>query len=85
MQEFYVLKQLVTDGVELTYGKMTLCDLSHYQMFRGNRKWQVYCTDRRIREGTDNKGDGFYQVYDDVNKAILKFLELKVKISNRIR
>ena len=85
MSEFNILKQLVSDGVELTYGKMTLCDLSHYQTFRGDKKWQIYCSDKRIKEGEDNKNEGFYKVYDDLSKAIMKFLELKMKISNRVR
>ena len=82
MNEFNVLKQLVSDGVELTYGKMTLCDLSKYQIFRSDRKWQLYCTDKKIKEGS---GEGFYEVYRDLDKALMKFLELKMKISNRIR
>jgi hypothetical protein len=87
MNEFQILKKLVIDGVELTYGKMTLCDLSHYQNFRGTRKWQLYCDDKRITY-IDRNGkakNGWYYVYQDVNEAILKFLELKQKISSRIR
>lgn len=83
MNEFNVLKQLVSDGVELTYGKLTLCDLSHYQIFRGDKKWQIFCSDKKIKE--DGKNEGFYQVYNDLNKALMKFLELKMKISNRVR
>jgi competence protein ComGF len=87
MTDFQVLKSLVVDGVELTYGKMTLCDLSHYQQFRGRRKWQLFCDDKRIRY-TDLKGKtkyGWYFVYQELDEALSKFLELKQKISNRVR
>jgi hypothetical protein len=76
MNEFQILKKLVAEGVELTFGKMSLCDLSHYQNFRGNRKWQVYCADRR---------EEFYFVYKDLTEAIVKFLELKKRIGTKVR
>lgn len=76
MQDFITLKKLVNDGVELTYGKMTLCDLSKYQLFRNKAKWQLYCSDNR---------ESHYHVYESLDEALIKFLELKKKISNKIR
>lgn len=76
MSEFQLLKKLVLDGMELTYGKLTLCDLSHYSKYRGDRKWQIYCNDKR---------NPCYLVFKDVAEAIYKFLELKIKISAKVR
>ena len=81
MNEFSVLKKLVADGVELQFGKLTLCDLSHYMRFRGHRRWQIYY------ESYDRRGEfkGFYFVYKELDQALTKFLELKAKANNKVR
>jgi hypothetical protein len=90
MEEFYVMKKLLLDGVEFQYGKLTLCDLTKYSSFRGTRRFQVHCEDQRITEVDQKTGktrQGFYYVYQvaELDKAVSKFLELKNRIDSRIR
>jgi len=83
--EFQVIRDLLLDGVELTYGKLTLCDLTKYSAFRGTRRYQVFCDDNKIR---DEKGrTGYYKVFQtqDIDKAVSKFLEIKQQLNSRIR
>lgn len=89
MSEFQLLKKLILDGIELTYGKLTLCDLQNYGRFRGPKRWQIYCDDKRIfeeKERTKNKEEkGCYLIYLSLDEALSKFLQLKCKINSKIR
>jgi hypothetical protein len=76
MRDFQLLKSMVLDGIELTYGKMTLCNLEHYGRFKGLKKWQIFCDDRK---------NPYYYVYKDLDDALMKFFELKMKIGTRVR
>jgi competence protein ComGF len=86
MSEVQLLKKLILDGIELTYGKLSLCDLTHYSRFRGTRRWQIFCNDKRATDfESRQKEQGFYKVYHDLDDALQKFFEIKLKISNRVR
>lgn len=86
MYDYNTLKQLLLDGVELQYGRLMLCDVSHYQSFRGNKKWQVFCDDSKVQHVSNGKTKpGHYAMYSDVEIALNKFLELKSRIGSRVR
>lgn len=74
--EFKILFSLVLDGIELTYGKLSLCNLEHYCKFRCSRKWQVHSEDRRYL---------YSEIYNELTPALNKFLEIKKKIGSKIR
>lgn len=76
MNTMDVIRSMLSEGVEFTYGKLTLCDLTKYQNYRGKRRWQIFCDDKNLK---------FFQLYVDIDQAIEKFLELKTKIRARIR
>lgn len=85
MNDFYTIKDLLIDGVEFQYGKLSLCDLTKYSAFRHDRRYQLFCDDQKIH---DEKGrPGYYKVYteQELDKAVMKFLEIKRIISARIR
>lgn len=84
---FEQLKQMILNGIDLQYGKLTLCDLSHYRCghYRpGRYKYQIYCDDQRVRDGKTN---GCYRLYYEnrLDDAIKKFLEIKEKIKAEVR
>lgn len=78
MSAFGIIKQLLLDGVEFQYGKLSLCDLNKYSTLKLHRRYQVYCDDRKEK---------FFFVYKDkdIDQAIIKFFELKAKVDARIR
>lgn len=77
-QELQVYKYCLEQGIELQYGKMTLCDLRNYRYSQVNlnRRWQLHCEDRNHQ---------FSGIYDELEPAIRKFIDLKKKIKKVIR
>lgn len=78
---FSYLKQVFKSGVDLQFGKLTLCDLSHFRcgQFRpGRYRYQIYCDDNNIR---------FFRCYYEtqLDDAIKKFLELKYKLKPDVK
>lgn len=74
-------KQLVAwcmeEGLTIEYGRLSLCDLRNYRHSNvyDDRKYQVHCDDPRCQHS---------MIYDDIEPAIEKFLELKTR-TKRIR
>ena len=64
----------LNENVELTYGKLSLVDLRHYNFNYWRAKcYQIYCDDSNVK---------CFELYDKPEKAVAKFLELKEKIKN---
>lgn len=63
----------LNQGVNLQYGKLSLCDLRNFQYsnVRNDRKYQVHCDDPKNQ---------WSMIYDEVSPAISKFMELKMKV-----
>lgn len=61
-------------GVDLTFGKLTICDLAkrRYSHVKTNRRWQVHCDDTRYP---------WSKIYEEVGPAINKFMEIKSHVS----
>jgi hypothetical protein len=61
------------EGVSLEYGKLSLCDLRNFRhsSLKDNRRYQVHCEDHTYP---------WSMIYEEVEPAIIKFLELKTKI-----
>lgn len=58
------------EGLTIEYGKLTLCDLTNYrhsQLYDG-RRYQVHCEDPKYPHSG---------IYEEIEPAIEKFLELK--------
>ena len=64
---------VLKEGMSLDYGKLSICDLRNFRhsTVYDNRCYQVHCEDNRcVWSG----------IYEDVEPAIEKFLELKKKV-----
>lgn len=63
----------LNEGVNIEYGKLSLCDLRNFRhsSLYNNRRYQVHCEDSKYPWSV---------VYDDIDSAIEKFLELKNKV-----
>jgi hypothetical protein len=61
------------EGLSIEYGKLSLCDLSgfRYSQLSMNRRWQVH---------SDDSKHSWSMIYDELEPAIEKFLELKQKV-----
>lgn len=61
------------EGVSLEYGKLSLCDLRNFRHsdLKDSRRYQVHCEDHNYP---------WSMIYDEVEPAINKFLELKAKV-----
>lgn len=72
-EELSLYRICLLQGVELSYGKMTLCNLENHRhsFIKHDRKWQIHCEDKRCP---------YYFIYDDVEDAVKKFKELKTII-----
>ena len=72
-QEINLYSWCLHEGVDLEYGKLSLCDLRnfHYSDVKNNRKYQVCYEDGK---------NSFTMIYEDVDKAVEKFIELKKRI-----
>ena len=77
MDEYQAYLLCLETDVELTYGRMTLCDLRHYntRIFH-KRPFQIYCDDQNVK---------CFELYENKEKAVSKFLELKAKIKSKVR
>ena len=72
-QEINLYCWCIHEGVNLDYGKLSLCDLSNfrYSHLKDDRRYQVHCEDT---------GYVWSAIYDDLNAAVNKFVEIKNKI-----
>ena len=68
-----LIKWAVMEGIDLQYGKLSLCDLRNYRYsnIRDDRKYQVHSEDRRYP---------WSGIYDDLDPAARKFLELRRRV-----
>ena len=71
LQQLY--KWCLEEGLSIEYGKLSLCDLANFRhsMVYNNRRYQVHCDDTRAP---------FSSIYDEMEPAINKFMELKRKV-----
>lgn len=79
--DFKLLRKTFLKGIDLTYGKLSLCDLKHYthvKLFKGGRRYQIYCDDPRV---------SWFKVYyeTELNDAVKKFIEIMKKIKPEVR
>ena len=60
-------------GLSIEYGKLSLCDLRNfkYSDVYNNRCYQVHCEDKTYP---------WSMIYDQIEPAITKFMELKTKV-----
>ena len=72
-QELILYQACVEEGINLQYGKLSLCDLRNfnYSQVYDNRKYQVHSDDYKYP---------WSMIYDDIMPAVQKFLELKYKV-----
>ena len=72
-QEIALYRLCINEGVNIEYGKLSLCDLRNfrYSHVRTNRRYQVHCEDYQY---------GFSGIYDNLESAIMKFIDLKGKV-----
>lgn len=72
-QEMSLYAWCMEMGLSIEYGKLSLCDLRNfkYSNVRYNRCYQVHC---------DDKNYAWSMIYDDLESAITKFMELKTKV-----
>jgi hypothetical protein len=61
------------EGVNLEYGKLSLCDLRNFRhsQIRQDRRYQLHCEDPTY---------GCSMIYTDILPAVSKFIELKKKV-----
>jgi len=87
MNEFSLYKLCALQDITLQYGKLTLCNVTMYNIKERKYKWQVHCDDRRVSTSKDPDTPGFSKLYtaDQLDDAIKKFIELKNKVSPRIK
>ena len=72
-QEENLWSWCIYSGVNLEYGKLSLCDLRNFNhsAISTNRRYQVHSDDH------------YYpcsMIYDELRPAVLKFMELKKKV-----
>lgn len=69
-QKVEVIKYMINEGIDLQYGKLSLCDLKNYRYgnIRQDRRYQVHSDDRKYP---------WSKIYDELQPAAIKFLELK--------
>lgn len=61
------------EGLSIEYGKLSLCDLTNF------RHSHVY-TDRRYQVHCEDQKQPWSAIYEDIEAATEKFLELKDKV-----
>lgn len=66
----------INEGLNLSYGKLSLCDLRNFRhsMIYDNRKYQVHCDDPKYL---------WSKIYDELEPAINKFMEIKMRIKKK--
>ena len=72
-QEKKLYEMCIEEGVNLEYGKLSLCDLRNfrYSTIYRDRRYQVHCTDNKYP---------WSKIYDELSPALEKFIELKMKV-----
>jgi hypothetical protein len=72
-QEKNLYSWCLHEGVNLEYGKLSLCDLRNFRhsQIRNDRRYQVHCDDATWAHS---------MIYDNVASAVSKFIELKSKV-----
>lgn len=72
-EEISLYAWCIHQGLSLQYGKLSLCDLRNFQysQVKNNRKYQVHCDDYQY---------SFSGIYEELQPAIVKFIELKSKV-----
>ena len=72
-QEKLLYQWCIQEGVNIEYGKLSLCDLRNfnYSQVKNDRKYQVHCEDNNCP---------WSMIYDTLSPAVNKFIELKVKV-----
>lgn len=74
MNEFDLYKQCIVEGVDLQYGKLSLCDLQNY-------KWnELRDLKKRYQVHSDDPKCLWSAVYDNVDAAVTKFCEIKKRV-----
>ena len=73
-EEMSLYRLCLLQGVELSLGKMTLCNLENHRhsFIKHDRKWQLHCEDKKCP---------WYFIYNDLEDAVKKFMELKLIIT----
>jgi hypothetical protein len=73
VQEISLYMWCIDQGVNIEYGKLSLCDLRNfrYSNVYNNRQYQVHCEDSR---------HPWSMIYDDLHIAVIKFIELKSRV-----
>jgi len=67
------IREILTKGGTVEFGRVTICDISRYVNFNvGRKKWQVHSDDYRRP---------FSQLYGDLNEAIGVFMNI-LKVTN---
>jgi len=68
-----LVEWVLKEGMSLDYGKLSFCDLTNFRhsAVYDNRRYQVHSEDSRYPWSC---------IYDDIEPAIEKFLELKRKV-----
>ena len=71
--EKQIAKHLLEEGIDLSYGKLSICDLRNYRHshVRDDRRYQVHCDDAKCE---------FSGLYDEVEPAVEKFFDLKRRV-----
>lgn len=72
-QEMSLYAWCMEMGLSIEYGKLSLCDLRNfrYSNVRNDRCYQVHCEDKTY---------SWSMLYNDLESAITKFMELKTKV-----
>jgi len=68
-QEIMLYEWCISQGVNLQYGKVSLCDLRNfnYSQVYNNRRYQVHSDDPKCQ---------WSMIYDELKPAVQKFVEL---------
>jgi hypothetical protein len=75
-QQAGIIGYMIQEGIDLQYGKVSLCDLTNYKYseVRHNRRFQVH---------SEHPKHPWSMIYDELGPACMKFLELKKKVGKR--
>jgi hypothetical protein len=68
-----IYRYIIEQGNSLQYGKLSLCDLVnfYYSNVKRDRRYQVHCDDNKYP---------WSKIYDNLDSAIEKFLEIRKRI-----
>ena len=73
MSKTDIYKKVIIDGSAVECNRLSLCCINDYLKFASNKdiKYQVDCDDYRFK---------FSKLYNDVNDAVEKYIEIKGKL-----